>query len=93
VDLDVAAVLFDVRGQLIDAAFYKQLEIEEGAIIHSGDNRNGEGDGDDETIFVNLDQLSQKVKIIMFVVSAYSGGTFKNVETANVELRLIDTAG
>ena len=86
-DLDAAAVLFDARGQIIDAAFYKQLSIENGAVTHSGDKHNGSGTGDDETIFVDMSKLVNEVKLIMFVVSAYSGGTFKNVQRAHASLR------
>ena len=71
----------------MEAAFYKQLEILNGAVKHSGDNKTGDKVGDDESIQVDVDRLPNDVHLIMFVVSAYSGGTFKNVETARVELR------
>ncbi len=54
-----------------------------GAVRHSGDNRTGEGDGDDEFIGIDLDALPADIKIIAFVVAAYNeGGSFRNVETA-----------
>jgi stress response protein SCP2 len=34
---------------------------QDGAIKHSGDNLTGEGSGDDETIFINLNKVSEKV--------------------------------
>ena len=55
VDLDAAAVLFDSAGQVVDAAFYKQLSACDGAVTHSGDKRKGGRDGDDETIRVEVD--------------------------------------
>jgi stress response protein SCP2 len=42
---------------------------------------------------VDVDKLAGSVKCIMFVASAYSGGTFKNVETARAELRVISADG
>ena len=55
-----------------------------GAVRHSGDNRTGEGAGDDEFIALELDNLSPEIKVIMFVITAYNeGGSFKHVETAS----------
>jgi tellurium resistance protein TerZ len=47
-----------------------------GAVTHSGDNRTGDGDGDDEWVRINVDKLPSEVSVIMFVVNAYSGGSF-----------------
>ena len=59
VDLDASAVLFDAFGQVIDAAFYKQLSVCDGAVTHSGDNRTGDGDGDDECIRIDVDKMPE----------------------------------
>lgn len=93
VDLDAQAVLFDAFGNMVDAAFYNQLAACDGAVTHSGDNRTGDGDGDDESINVDLDALPASIKSIVFVVTAYSGGTFKAVETARGELRSVSSDG
>ena len=45
-----------VRGDH-DFIFYNQLKSDNGAVEHTGDNRTGEGDGDDEVIKVNLTQV------------------------------------
>jgi tellurium resistance protein TerZ len=87
VDLDLTAVLFDMTGTVVDACFYSQLDICGGAVKHSGDNKTGEGDGDDEVITLDLDALDGAIKVIMFVVTAHSGGSFKSVESAKWELR------
>ena len=86
-DLDAAAVLFDNLGQVKDAAFYKQLNIQNGAVLHSGDAKTGDSAGDDEFIQLNVDQLPPNISIITFVVTAYQEGTFRQVETARAELR------
>ena len=80
VDFDVTAVLFDGTGQIVDACYYQQQEIANGAIKHSGDNRSGEGQGDDEIITVDLDALDPCIQVICFVANAYSGGSFESVE-------------
>lgn len=45
----------------------------ESAVIHSGDNRDGSGDGDDETITVDVTKLNPLVKAIIFVINIYNG--------------------
>ncbi|CAM9398609.1 unnamed protein product, partial [Heterosigma akashiwo] len=86
VDLDAQAVMFDATGKVVDAAFFNQLSACDGSITHSGDNRDGVGE-DDEVIKVDFDRLPQFVKAIAIVVTAYSGGTFQAVETANLQVR------
>jgi tellurium resistance protein TerZ len=93
VDLDVTAVLYDNTGTIVDACYYSQLEICSGAVKHSGDNRTGEGAGDDEVITLDLDALDGAIKVIMFVVTAHSGGSFASVESARWELRDLSKAG
>ncbi|CAM9173186.1 unnamed protein product, partial [Heterosigma akashiwo] len=90
VDLDAQAVLFDQTGKVVDCAFYNQLSACDGSVVHSGDNRTGEGDGDDETVTINFESLPQHVKVIAIVVTAYSGGTFQAVETAQAQLREVN---
>jgi tellurium resistance protein TerZ len=86
--LDASAVLFDSVGVIKDACFYNKMSAANGSVRHSGDNRTGEGDGDDEFIGIDLDALSPDIKVIMFVITAYTeGGSFRNVKTARAQLR------
>merc|ERR1711988_1962442 len=71
-DLDVSAVLMDHSGNDVEAVFFGRLESEEHGIQHSGDNLTGEGDGDDEQIVVNLDQVGEAVCQVFFVVNIYT---------------------
>eukprot|EP00917_Polyrhabdina_sp_WS-2016_P018220 GHVP01039343.1.p1 GENE.GHVP01039343.1~~GHVP01039343.1.p1 ORF type:complete len:158 (-),score=16.31 GHVP01039343.1:68-541(-) len=81
--MDVSCVIFDKSCQLIDVAYYNKLQVLQGSVIHSGDNRSGEGDGDDEMITVMLDSLPGEVDKLIFVINMYSKGqTFRSVETA-----------
>eukprot|EP00639_Heterosigma_akashiwo_P025822 CAMPEP_0194702990 /NCGR_PEP_ID=MMETSP0295-20121207/27272_1 /TAXON_ID=39354 /ORGANISM="Heterosigma akashiwo, Strain CCMP2393" /LENGTH=346 /DNA_ID=CAMNT_0039597801 /DNA_START=272 /DNA_END=1308 /DNA_ORIENTATION=+ len=93
VDLDAQAVCFDGTGKVVDCAFYNQLSACDGSVVHSGDNRTGEGEGDEEAITIDFDRLPKHVKAIAMVVTAYSGGTFQSVETAHAELREVATRG
>lgn len=43
------------------------------AIIHSGDNRTGSGDGDDEVMTVDFSKLDPRCNAILFVINIYEG--------------------
>jgi stress response protein SCP2 len=87
IDLDAAAVLFS-GGQPVDVAFYNQLRSKDGSVQHTGDNRTGEGEGDDEVIAVDLTRVPAQVDVVMFVVTSYEGQTFEQVQ--NAYCRLVD---
>jgi stress response protein SCP2 len=87
IDLDAAAVLFS-GGQPSDVAFYNQLRSKDGSVQHTGDNRTGEGEGDDEVITVDLTRVPPQVDVVMFVVTSYEGQTFEQVQ--NAYCRLVD---
>jgi len=73
-DLDASAFMLGDNGKLIYGeffVFYNQPQSPDGAVKTSGDNRDGEGDGDDETLFVNLGSVDQRVKEIIFVVTIH----------------------
>eukprot|EP01084_Bolivina_argentea_P298225 513896_1 len=86
IDLDVTIVVLDTYSWEIDAAYYNQTSILNGAIIHSGDDKTGISEGDNEQIKINLSKLPQKCKSLWFIVNAFSGGSFTDVETARFTL-------
>lgn len=88
IDLDAAAIFFDANSKVVDTVFFNQLKSKDGSTIHTGDNLTGEGEGDDETILVDLTLVHPSVAHIVFVISSYSGQTFNEVE--NAFSRLID---
>eukprot|EP01084_Bolivina_argentea_P295200 508160_1 len=57
IDLDVTVIALDVYSLEMDAAYYNQTNILNDSIIHSGDNKDGVGDGDDEKIKINLKSI------------------------------------
>lgn len=74
-DLDACAFMLNgdtVRSDT-DFIFYNQLRSSCGSVEHQGDNRTGEGDGDDEIIKVNLDKLPNNVSKIVFTVTIHEG--------------------
>jgi tellurium resistance protein TerZ len=82
IDLDASCVLFDEAKQPLDAIFFGQLASKDGSVKHTGDNRTGAGDGDDEQIIVDLSRVPSNVKSIMFLVNSFTGQNFSQIENA-----------
>ena len=76
IDVDVSIFLLN-RNQKTrndnDFIFYNQPEALEGGIVHGGDSRVGFGDGDDETILIELQKVPFDVLQIPVVISIYKG--------------------
>lgn len=87
-DLDVVAFLIGENGKVNDLGtvenghstlrngdivFFNNLRHHSGQILLTGDNRTGEGDGDDEQILVNLNGIPERYAKILFVVQIYQG--------------------
>jgi tellurium resistance protein TerZ len=82
IDLDASCIVLDGGMKPIDLVWFRQLKSKDGSIKHSGDNLTGEGDGDDETICVNLQYLPANVQHLVFTVNSFRGQTFDQVENA-----------
>ena len=82
IDLDASCILLDSNLKSIDLVWFRQLKSQDGSIKHSGDNRTGDGNGDDETIHVDLQRLPASVKYLVFTVNSFTGQTFEKVENA-----------
>lgn len=73
IDCDASAILC-VGGKLVnnrDVVFFNNLNHSSHAVKHMGDNLTGAGDGDDEQIFVDLENLPANYDKIVFVVNIY----------------------
>mmetsp|Transcript_108513 Transcript_108513/g.317477 ORF Transcript_108513/g.317477 Transcript_108513/m.317477 type:complete len:528 (+) Transcript_108513:169-1752(+) len=79
IDLDLQAVVVDDCGLIVDAAYYNNPTVLDGAVGLSGDDQTGAGNGDDEFMWVSLKKLPQQVKLIIFVVAVYHGGHLRDV--------------
>lgn len=89
VDLDASVVLFDEGNRPIDVVWFRQLKSKDGSIVHTGDNRTGAGEGDDEQIVVDLRSVPPQVKSLVFTVNSFTGQNFSTVE--NAFCRIFDT--
>jgi tellurium resistance protein TerD len=73
-DLDASAIGVKADGKVLSDkhfVFYGNLTSPESSIVHQGDNLTGEGEGDDESIKVNLALVPGEVDKVVFPVSIY----------------------
>jgi tellurium resistance protein TerD len=96
-DLDASAFVCGAGGKVrgdADFCFYNNKSVADGAVIHQGDNRTGEGEGDDEQIEITLSKLAADVDKVAVVVTIYEGDargqTFGQV--SNAFIRLVDAS-
>ncbi len=79
-DLDASAFMLNGAGKALSQnhfIFFHNLKSPEGCIEHTGDNKTGDGDGDDETIKVDLSKLPAGCESITFVVTIHEGESRK----------------
>ena len=86
IDLDASCLMFNEQNQSVDAIWFAQLASKDGSVRHSGDNRTGAGDGDDETVTVDLSRVPASVKTLMFTVNSFRGQSFEKVQNAYCRL-------
>ncbi|MDR6218364.1 TerD family protein [Deinococcus soli (ex Cha et al. 2016)] len=94
-DLDASAFRLNASGKVPDSSnfiYYGQLEAKDGSIIHTGDNRDGQGDGDDEQLKVDLSKIPPEIEKIAFTVTIYEaqerGQNFGQV--SNPAIRIVN---
>lgn len=94
-DLDASVFLLNAQGQCrqdTDFVFYNNLVSPDGSVEHTGDNRTGEGDGDDEQIKVHLNKVSSDVERIAITVTIHEAEQrHQNFgQVSNAFVRLVD---
>ncbi|WP_431035648.1 TerD family protein [Streptomyces sp. P6-2-1] len=97
-DLDASALLCSASGKVVSDAhfvFYNNLTSPDGSVRHTGDNLTGEGEGDDESIEIDLAQVPADVDKIVFPVSIHEaesrGQSFGQVR--NAFIRVVNREG
>ena len=89
-DLDLCAYPMDAHGRILDTVYYGDKHYH--GLRLDKDNLTGEGDGDDENIFVDFTKIPANVQKVIFAVVIYNGATkgqtFGHVKNAFV--RLVD---
>ncbi len=73
-DLDASVFLVGESGKVLSEGhfvFYNQKTSPDGAVIHAGDNTTGAGEGDDETVSINLPGVEAGVQRVVFAVTIH----------------------
>ncbi|HCT4435601.1 TPA: TerD family protein [Klebsiella aerogenes] len=73
-DLDASVFMVGEDGKVLSDAnfiFFNNKMSPCGGVEHQGDNRTGEGDGDDEQVKITLSQVAAEVKKLVFSVTIY----------------------
>lgn len=73
-DLDASAFLLTATGKVrsdADFIFYNQMKSVDGSVEHTGDNRTGAGDGDDEQIKIDLTKLPTEIDKVAVSVTIH----------------------
>lgn len=97
VDLDASVGCFDGDNRLVETVYFGtqknsrgEISSRNGAILHSGDDREGDLDGDDgldnEIITVDLTNVDESVKTLAFVLNSYEGHDFKDIPFATLRI-------
>lgn len=79
-DLDASCFMLDASGKVrsdSDFIFYNNLKSADGAVEHTGDNRTGEGEGDDESINVELFKVPADVARLVFSATIHEADVRK----------------
>ena len=79
-DLDGAVFLVNAAGKVrsdADFVFYNNLKSVDGSVVHSGDNTTGAGDGDDETVTIDLAAVPADIDKLILAVTIHDAETRK----------------
>ena len=94
-DLDASAFLLGVNGKALsdyDLVFFNNLVHNSGSVRSMGDNRTGNGEGDDEQIKVDLSKVPANIAKIVFTVTIYDARKRKQNfgQVSNAYIRVIN---
>lgn len=88
VDLDLAAGIFDNNDNIVEVVYFGKLKFL--GVAHSGDDTTGDLDGDDgldnEVMEINLSQIPDNIKTVVFILNSYQGQDFATIPFASIRL-------
>lgn len=98
-DLDACVFLLGANGKVLkdeDFVFYNNLSARDGAVVHTGDNRTGDGDGDDEAIIIDFSKIPAEIDKIAVTVTIFDAEqkhqNFGQVSNSYVRVVKVDNA-
>lgn len=92
-DLDSSVFLLDASGKAASEAdfiFYNNTIGAGGAVEHTGDNKTGEGEGDDEAVNIDLSAIPSSIEKVSFAITIHDaearGQNFGQVSNSYVRI-------
>lgn len=97
-DLDASAFVLNADGKVLSDqhfVFYNNPKDPAGAVAHKGDNRTGEGAGDDEVIEITLASMEVGAAKVAFVVTIHDAEARKQNfgQVSNAYIRALNAEG
>ncbi len=96
-DIDACAFIVAANGKILSEdyfIFYNNAQSPDGSVVYSGDNRSGDGEGDDETLIIDTTKINPEVQQIVFCCSIDEaekrGQNFSQIN--NAYIRIYDQA-
>lgn len=94
-DLDASCFILGENKKLVSDAhfvFYNNATSPNGEVVHSGDNKTGAGDGDDESIQIDLSKMDARATEVTFVVTIHDAEARKQNfgQVRNAFIRIVD---
>lgn len=92
IDLDASIAALDGGNRMVGNVSFKKLKDLNGALVHSGDNRTGEGKGDDERVTIDFALMPPNVEKLAVVINSFNGTSFMELKSAYFRV-FSETAG
>ncbi|OJJ20520.1 Tellurium resistance protein TerD [marine bacterium AO1-C] len=90
VDLDGGVMMFDSANRKLDTVYFDKLISNDRAIVHSGDDLEGDVGADDghdnEVIEINLHKVAPDVQQIVFYLHSYKGQDFASIPFSKIRI-------
>jgi len=90
VDLDGGVMMFNSANQKVDTVYFDKLISNDRAIVHSGDDLEGDAGPDDgkdnEVIEINLHQVSPDIEQIVFYLHSFKGQDFASIPYSKIRI-------
>ena len=101
IDCDASCVCLDENNKVISQKFQESTVYFSNTVLpgirHSGDNRTGAGEGDDESIYIDFTKVPSNIEKLAFVVTIHEAEARKQnfgmVNNAFIRLLSLETAG
>ena len=97
-DLDASVFVCGEDGKVVSDGhfvFYNNKKSPDGSVEHLGDNRTGEGEGDDEQVQIDLSAVPANVKKLVFAVTIHEAAARNQNfgQVGNAFMRVINQEG